>query len=263
MPCPSDFHRITGGARRSGRARIEPEPIKLEDPAMKTTTPAMFMHRALTAAVAAGSAVLLSTAALAHDPQPHAAMDHSTMDHSTMDHSKHAAMAAAAGTEGYKRSLLSSVAIPDVVLTDADARPVRLRDLLSTGDAVMVNFIFTTCTTICPVMTQVFADTRAELGGGAKKVRMVSISIDPENDTPARLKAYAHKFGADAHWIFLTGRVEDVASVQRAFNAYSSDKMEHTPLTLFLPARGRSWVRMDGFATPSQLVAEYRGSSAQ
>jgi protein SCO1/2 len=140
---------------------------------------------------------------------------------------------------------------------------VRLRDLLSTGDAVMVNFIFTTCTTICPVMTKVFADTRGELGGDAKKVRMISISIDPENDTPVRLKAYAKKFGADAQWKFLTGRVEDIASVQRAFNAYSSDKMEHTPLTLFRPARSSSWVRMDGFATPDQLVAEYRGSAAR
>lgn len=230
---------------------------------MKTTTPSMPLQRALIAAFAAGGAWLLSTVALAHDPQQHAAMDHSAMDHSAMDHSKHAAAAATAGTGDYKRSLLLSVRVPDVVLTDADARPVRLRDLLSTGDAVMINFIFTTCTTICPVMAKVFADARAELGVDANKVRMVSISIDPENDTPARLNAYAHKFGADAGWKFLTGRVEDIVGVQRAFNAYNSDKMQHTPLTLFRPARSTSWVRMDGFATADQLVAEYRGSAAQ
>ena len=77
-----------------------------------------------------------------------------------MDHSQHAAMAAAAGSQAYKRSIQSYAAIPDVVLIDADAKPVRLRELLASGDPVMVNFIFTTCTTICPVMTQVFADVR-------------------------------------------------------------------------------------------------------
>ena len=220
---------------------------------MKTTI------RVMPVAWAAGCAAVLSTTVLAHGGHDHAATDQAA----PMDHSQHAAMAATAGSQAYKRSTQSYAAIPDVVLIDANARPVRLRELLSSGDPVMVNFIFTTCTTICPVMTQVFADARTRLGGESKSLRMVSISIDPENDTPAQLKAYSRKFGADARWTFLTGSVKDINDVQRAFDIYSGDKMTHTPLTLIHQPRSTTWVRIDGFANAEQLAGEYRSATAQ
>lgn len=226
---------------------------------MKTTTTAMSARRALRVAFAAGSLMLLSGAALSHGGHQGAATDPAM----SMDHAQHAAMAGAADGEGYKRSLRTYAAIPDVVLTDAEAKPVRLRELLTTDDAVMLNFVFTTCTTICPVMTKVFADVRTRLGDDAKHLRMVSISIDPENDTPAQLKAYARKFEADARWTFLTGRVQDVAAVQRAFDVYNSDKMSHEPLTLLRAVPGDAWVRIDGFASPDELAGEYRSATAR
>jgi protein SCO1/2 len=226
---------------------------------MKMTALGLSIGSALSAACTVGSLTLLSIAALAQGGQEVATADQAM----PMDHSHCAAMAAAAGTEGYKRSLRTYAAIPDVVLTDAEAKPVRLRELLAGGEPVMLNFIFTTCTTICPVMTKVFADVRTRLGREADNLRMVSISIDPENDTPARLKAYAQRFGADSHWTFLTGPVQDVAAVQRAFDTYDSDKMNHQPLTLLHVAPGGQWVRIDGFATPDQLAGEYRNTLAR
>jgi protein SCO1 len=226
---------------------------------MKPKDLALSVRRALRLACAFGGLTLLSIAGSAHGGREVAAADHAM----PMDHSHCAAMAAAAGAAGYKRTLHSYDAIPDVVLTDADAQPVRLRELLAGSEPVMLNFIFTTCTTICPVMTKVFADVRTRLGHEADNLRMVSISIDPENDTPAQLKAYAQKFGADSHWTFLTGRVQDVAAVQRAFDSYDSDKMNHQPLTLLRAAPGGQWLRIDGFATPDQLAGEYRSSWAQ
>ena len=220
---------------------------------------ALAVRHAFWAACAVGGVTLLSTAVLAQDGPQVAAIDQAM----PMDHSHCAAMAAAASTEGYKRTLHSYDAIPDLVLTDADAQPVRLRELLAGDDPVMLNFIFTTCTTICPVMTKVFADARTILGHEADKLRMVSISIDPENDTSAQLHAYARKFGADSHWTFLTGRVPDVAAVQRAFDAYDSDKMNHQPLTLLRATPGGKWLRIDGFATPEQLAGEYRATLSQ
>jgi protein SCO1 len=158
---------------------------------------------------------------------------------------------------------MRAYAIPDVVLVDADARPVRLRELLASEDPVMLNFIFTTCSTICPVMVRVFADVPARLGAAAKDVRMISISIDPENDTPAKLKTYAKTFGDDLRWRFLTGRLEDIKAVQLAFDTYRGDKMNHEPLTLIRQARAKSWLRIDGFANPDDLVREYRKVAAQ
>lgn len=223
-----------------------------------TTTLGLSVRHAIGIGCAVGSLTLLSTAALAQDGDK-VAMAGQAMP---MDHSHCAAMAAVR-TEGYKRSLQAYGAIPDVVLTDSEAKPVRLRELLAGSEPVMLNFIFTTCTTICPVMTKVFADVRTRLGREADNLRMVSISIDPENDTPAQLKAYAQKYGADSHWTFLTGTVQDVAAVQRAFDTYDSDKMNHQPLTLLRAAPGGDWVRIDGFATPEQLAGEYRGTLAQ
>jgi protein SCO1 len=226
---------------------------------MKTTTFARSVRHALAAACTIGGVTLLSTAAPAQGDHEMATADHAM----PMDHSQHAAMLAAAGTEGYKRSSRTYAALPDVVLTDAERNRVRLRELLAGNEPVMLNFIFTTCTTICPVMTKVFAEVRTRLGREADNLRMVSISIDPENDAPAQLKAYAQKFGADSHWMFLTGRVEEVAAVQRAFDSYDSDKMNHRPLTLLRAAPGRQWVRIDGFATADQLAGEYRNALAQ
>ena len=92
---------------------------------------------------------------------------------------------------------------------------------------------------------------------------MISISIDPENDTPQQLKAYAGKFDAGPRWQFLTGSVENVATVQRAFDTYNSDKMSHEPLTLLRSAPGKPWVRIDGFASPEDLAREYQQGRAK
>ena len=201
----------------------------------------------LAALCGAGAALLAPTPGLAHDAKEHAA---------------HLAQMEKAGSADYKRSV-KSYAIPDVALTDADARRVRLRDVLATSDPVMLNFIFTTCSTICPVMTRVFSEVPGKIGGSATNLRMVSISIDPENDTPAELKAYSKKFGASARWQFLTGRVEDVKTVQRAFDTYRGDKMTHEPLTLLRAAPDQPWVRIDGFASAAELASEYRKVVAQ
>jgi protein SCO1/2 len=220
---------------------------------------ALSVARALRVACTVGSLTLLSTATSAQGG--HAVV--AAGQDAPMDHSHCAAMAAAASAKGYTRTLHTYDAIPDVVLTDSHGQAVRLRDALAGDEPVMLNFIFTTCTTICPVMTKVFADVRTRLGDEDHNLRMVSISIDPENDTPAQLKAYAQHFGADSHWTFLTGRVQDVAAVQRAFDAYDSDKMNHQPLTLLRAAPGTQWVRIEGFATPDQLAGEYRSTLTQ
>jgi len=205
-------------------------------------------------AASAAAALCFSGAVLAHDAMAHAAMNGAAQ--MGVDHAKHAAMTSGAAAGRYQRSL-QSYAIPNVVLTDADARPVPLRELLAADEPVMLNFIFTTCGTICPVMTKVFSDVPAQLGGDAKRLRMVSISIDPERDTPAELKAYAKQYEAGPRWKFLTGRVKDVESVERAFGSYRGDKMNHEPLTLLRGAPDAPWVRIDGFATPQDLAREY------
>ena len=154
-------------------------------------------------------------------------------------------------------------AVPRVTLLDQDGRSVQLRDVLAPDRPVALNFIFTTCTTICPVMSATFAGLRERLGDGDGGLRMISITIDPEHDRPAVLKAYARRFGADPAWSFYTGSPEEVRNVLTAFEALAGDKVEHRPVTLLRSAHGEEWVRLDGLAGAGELAAVLRPLLAQ
>jgi protein SCO1 len=171
------------------------------------------------------------------------------MDHS---HHHHHAMSAEAPVRS-----LARYEVPDVVLTDASGNKVSLNAVLADSSPLMLNFIFTSCTSICPVMSGVFSQVQSRLDNLGKRARLVSISIDPEYDTPARLKAYAEQFSAGPDWLLLTGRLNDSVVVQRAFDAYRGDKMNHLPTTFLRAKPGQPWVRLDGLAGADELVAEY------
>ena len=135
---------------------------------------------------------------------------------------------------------------------------VSLPKEMNDGRPVVLNFIFTSCGSICPLMSQTFAQFQRKLGAGAVKVHLMSISTDPEQDTPARLTEYARQFHAGPGWQHYTGTVDASLAAQRAFDVYRGDRMSHTPVTLMRAAPGKPWIRIDGFLTPDELVDEYR-----
>ena len=147
------------------------------------------------------------------------------------------------------------LSIPDLPMQDQSGRTVRLPEVLATDRPVYVNFIFTTCTTVCPVMSQIFVQLQQQLKQQGLKARLVSVSIDPLEDTPARLSAYAKRFGADEHWRFLTGTAQASVQAQEAFHIYIRDKMNHPVVTFFRSRPGAEWIQVDGFAAPEQLVS--------
>jgi protein SCO1/2 len=150
------------------------------------------------------------------------------------------------------------VKLPQIKLVRHDGQTVALTDELDDGRPTVVNFIFTSCTTICPVMSQIFSQLQARLGTDRDSVHMVSISIDPEQDTPARLREYAKRFHAGPQWQFYTGTAEASLAAQRAFNSLRGDKMAHTPVTFLRAGPGSRWVRVDGFVPSDELLAELR-----
>jgi protein SCO1/2 len=149
-------------------------------------------------------------------------------------------------------------ALPDVRVVRQDGKSMALADAIGDDRPVVVNFIYTTCTTICPLSSQVFAQFQAKLGAAKNKVHLVSFSIDPEQDTPARLVEYAQKFHAGPNWDHYTGTVDASVAVQRALDAYRGDKMNHGPLTLLRAAHSKTWVRLDGFASADDILAAYQ-----
>ena len=198
-----------------------------------------------------------TTTAVAADDIDHSKMDHSMMDHSQHSGDEHAQHRAMMNQEGYERKQ-ASYQTPDVTLIDQNGKNISMVELLGGDDPLMLNFIFTSCTTICPVLTATFSQVQKEYGAELNGVKMISISIDPEYDTPARLKEYAQRFHAPDDWTFLTGDLEEVIEVMGAFDAYRGDKMNHIPLTFVRLSADTSWVRLEGFPGANDLLKEYK-----
>jgi len=169
----------------------------------------------------------------------------------------HAAHHAAPAQAALRRSTVT-LELPDVRLVRDDGLGVSLAAELDDGRPVYVDFIYTSCTAICPVTSATFAALQERLGTGRDRVHMLSISIDPEEDTPQRLREFRARYGAGPQWRHYTGSAEASIAVQRAFGVYTGDKMGHMPVTLFRAAPGRPWIRLDGFATPDELYREVR-----
>lgn len=150
-----------------------------------------------------------------------------------------------------------SVEVPDVTLIDQRGDEVSLRDTLRSDRPVFVEFIFATCTTICPVLSAGYASLQRTLGD-SDAVTLISVTIDPEHDGPRQLREYLARYQARPGWEFLTGTRADIDEVMRAFDAFIPDKMSHRPLIFVRSPRDAKWVRLQGFPGSKDLMAEYR-----
>lgn len=151
-----------------------------------------------------------------------------------------------------------SYTVPSIQMVREDGKAVDLVGELDDGRAVVLNFVYTTCTEICPVTSDILSKFQTKLGKSRDKVHMLSISIDPEQDTPATLRKYAKKYQAKSQWNFYTGTVAASFEAQKAFQAYYGDKMNHLPTTYMRAAPGKPWLRIDGFASPDELLRSYQ-----
>jgi len=165
---------------------------------------------------------------------------------------------------GNSGALAEAPKIPDVPVVDQDGRELKFYTDLVKGKTVAVNFIFTTCTTICPPLTAVFRRAQQTLGERAgKDAHLISISVDPATDTPARLKEFATKFKAGPGWTFVTGGVPEINSLLRALGADAADKNDHTPTILVGNEAAGHWTRTYGLAPVSKLVETINEAAAK
>jgi protein SCO1/2 len=167
-------------------------------------------------------------------------------------HDHHAVM-----NTNLKRSEVN-VKVPVVVQVRQDGKKSGFPGEVDDGRPVILQFIYTSCTTVCPVTTQTFSQVQDLLGKDQTKFHMISVSIDPEYDNARRLEAFSKKIGADAQWHFYTGTLEASVAIQKAFDVYRGDKMNHVPVTFLRAAPGKSWVRLDGLREPADIVKEFR-----
>jgi protein SCO1/2 len=149
--------------------------------------------------------------------------------------------------------------LPDVSVIRQDGKKLSLRKELDDGRPVILNFIFTSCSAICPMLSHVFSKVQDKLADA----HLVSISIDPENDTPAKLLEYGKKFNAGKHWDYYTGTMKTSIAIQKVFKVDGGDKMNHSSVIFMRPAPGKPWVSLNGFASPDAVVLEYNNMIKQ
>jgi protein SCO1/2 len=166
---------------------------------------------------------------------------------------------AEAANARYKRTV-ESYQMPDVVLVDQNGAKIRFKELMQSKKPVLVDFIFGTCTTICPILSVSFTNFQQKLGHDSQKYQLVSISIDPEHDTPAVMKEYLTRYRAKPGWEFLSGTRSDIDKVMHAFDAYIPNKMSHFPLTFIHVPGEDAWVRINGLMGSAEFMDECRKS---
>ena len=170
------------------------------------------------------------------------------------------------------RILVKGDEVSDALLVDQDGNPRPFSTFR--GHRVAITFIYTRCPLpeFCPLMDRHFATVQTSIQSDAQlaDVRLVSVTLDPEFDTPQVLRPYARKLGADpAVWSFMTGKPEDVAAFSSQFGLYverdsaNAANIIHNLRTAIVDAGGRLVTTHTGNDwTPAQLVADLRATPA-
>jgi cytochrome oxidase Cu insertion factor (SCO1/SenC/PrrC family) len=149
---------------------------------------------------------------------------------------------------------VSPMLMPDIRVRDHNGKRLMFYTDLVKHRTVAINFIFTTCTTICPSLTATFRRVQQELSKRAPDVQLVSISVDPTTDTPERLRDFAAKFEAGPGWTFVTGEKADIESLLRALGAAVANANDHTPMILINNDEAGYRTRTYGLSSPAELV---------
>lgn len=148
----------------------------------------------------------------------------------------------------------------DVELVNQNGQKMRFYSDLLKGHTVAIIPFFSTCTSVCPPMNATMRKVQTELGERVgKEVYLISITVDPETDTPERLKAYAEKFHAETGWYFLTGSKENVSFALKKIGQFVADKNEHQSIMIIGNEATGLWKKAFALAPASQLVTLIQG----
>jgi len=143
----------------------------------------------------------------------------------------------------------------DVELINQDGEKVRFYSDLLKNKVVIINTFFTTCTSICPPLNRNFEKIQEALGDRlGKDAFLISISVDPETDTPTRLKEYGRRFHARPGWIFLTGKKENVDWALYKLGQYVETKGDHTSIFIIGNEPKGLWKKAMGLAKAEELI---------
>ena len=151
----------------------------------------------------------------------------------------------------------TKVDLLDHVLVDQHGKQVKFVSDVIADRIVVMDFVYTTCTTVCPVLSAVFGQLQNKLGDRlGDEVVLVSVSVDPVKDTPQRLNAYSKIHKARPGWIWLTGNKRTMDEVLDGLGAYSPNFADHAAMVLIGDGQNGQWSRFYGFPNPDRIVEQ-------
>ena len=143
----------------------------------------------------------------------------------------------------------------DVELLDQEGRTLKFYSDVLKGKSVVINVLFTSCTNVCPPISRNFERIQNALGERlGKDVFLVSITVDPETDTPAKLKEYAQRFHARKGWSFLTGKKENIDWALYKLGQYVEEKSQHKTIVIIGNEATGLWKKAFGLAAADELI---------
>lgn len=145
--------------------------------------------------------------------------------------------------------------LPPVPLTTMGGESRSLERELANDVPLVLNFVFTTCSTSCSLQTAVLAQLQRDWLARGRRLQLASITIDPDNDTPEQLRRFAAGFRTGPGWQFYTGRFDDLLRIQKHFDVYRGSKASHPPVLLLRRDARAPWMRVEGFPQAVEIAA--------
>ena len=143
----------------------------------------------------------------------------------------------------------------NIQLVNQNGEKMRFYHDLLQGKTVIINTFFATCQASCLPITRNLEKVQEALGDRlGKDAHIISISVDPDVDTPPELKAFSKKFHARPGWYFLTGNKEDVAFVLKKLGQYVEDKNDHYNIVIIGNDRTGLWKKAFGLAKSEEII---------
>lgn len=149
------------------------------------------------------------------------------------------------------------VHLTDTQLLDQDGRKLRLASDAVGNKVVVVTFVYTNCADTCPMVSHTFSQLQEQLGALMEdRVRLLSLTVDPARDTPARLKEYAAHFNPKRGWLWLTGEQAHVTAAQKAFGVTIRNPENHPAQILVGDPKSGRWTRIYEVDQPQQVLVK-------
>ncbi len=154
-------------------------------------------------------------------------------------------------------------ALPKLPLQTMNGQHRQLDAELANSVPLVLNFVFTTCSSSCSAQTAVLAQVQRTMHARGQRLQLASITIDPDNDTPEQLRKFSRRFAVQDGWQFYTGSFNDLLRIQKHFEVYRGNKSAHAPVLLLRKSARAPWVRVEGFPTPDQVLALFDSLPAE